>query len=146
MGIFVFKSGASCRLKWGELSSKSGVSCLLEWDELSSKSGSSYMWGDLSWGELSLGRVVLIPCLNCYFSYGWGRGGVSFKLLFLSYVLLSCFLLLYFCFKLKCLSALKCYLSASYFFLSEQIYSSSKLPVVDYNYAHMTKMCRRVEK
>ena len=45
------KSGTSCLLKWGELSSKSRASCL----------GASSMWGELSWGELSLGRVVLIP-------------------------------------------------------------------------------------
>ena len=48
MGRVVFKSGVSCLLKWGELSSESGASCL----------GASFMWGELSWGELSLGRVV----------------------------------------------------------------------------------------
>ena len=58
MGELYSKSGASCRLKWGDLSSKVG--------ELSSKSGASclgasFMWGELSWGELSLGRIVLIP-------------------------------------------------------------------------------------
>ena len=36
------KSGTSCLLKWGELSSKSGSSCL----------GVSFMWGELSWGCL----------------------------------------------------------------------------------------------
>ena len=37
---------------WGELSSECGASCL----------GASFLRGELSWGELSLGRVVLIPC------------------------------------------------------------------------------------
>ena len=46
MGSFVFKSGASCLLKWGELSSKNGASCLLK-------------SGELSWGEFYVGRVVL---------------------------------------------------------------------------------------
>ena len=48
MGRVVYQCGASCLLKWGELSSESGASCL----------GASFMWGELSWGELSLGRVV----------------------------------------------------------------------------------------
>ena len=51
VGRIVNKSGASCLLKWGELSSESGASWL----------GASLMWGEVSWGELSLGRVVLIP-------------------------------------------------------------------------------------
>ena len=48
MGRVVFLSGASCLLKWGELSS--GASCL----------GASFMWG-----ELSLGRVVCNSQLDC---------------------------------------------------------------------------------
>ena len=58
VGRVVFKSGEiclqngeSCLLKWGELFSKSGASCL----------GAIFMWGELSWSELSLGQVVLIP-------------------------------------------------------------------------------------
>ena len=39
--------------EWGELSSQCGVSCL----------GTSFLWGGLSWGELSLGRVVRNPYL-----------------------------------------------------------------------------------
>ena len=54
MGRVVFYSRASCLLKRGELSSKSGASCL----------GASFMWVKLSWGELSLGRVVLIPLIQ----------------------------------------------------------------------------------
>ena len=38
---------------WGELSS--------EWGELSSECGASILWGELSLGELSLGRVVRNP-------------------------------------------------------------------------------------
>ena len=46
--LFSNKSGASCPLIWGELSSECGASCL----------GARFWWGELSWGELSLGRVV----------------------------------------------------------------------------------------
>ena len=54
----------------GELSSKSGASCFLKWGELSSKVGRvvlgvSFMWGELSWGELSLGRVVILSQYGC---------------------------------------------------------------------------------
>ena len=38
---------------WGELSS--------EWGELSSHCRASRLWDELSWGELSLGRVVRNP-------------------------------------------------------------------------------------
>ena len=37
--------------EWGELSSQCGESCL----------GASFLWGELSWGGLSLGRVVRNP-------------------------------------------------------------------------------------
>ena len=37
--------------EWGELSSQCGASCL----------GASFLLGELSWGELSLGRVVRNP-------------------------------------------------------------------------------------
>ena len=37
--------------EWGELSSECGASCL----------GASFLSGELSWGELSLGRVVRNP-------------------------------------------------------------------------------------
>ena len=39
----------------------SGTRCLLKWGELSSKFGASCLMASLMWGELSLGRVVLIP-------------------------------------------------------------------------------------
>ena len=53
MGRVVFKSGEIC------LQNREG--CLLKWDELSSKSEASYLGARFMWGELSLGRVVLIP-------------------------------------------------------------------------------------
>ena len=37
--------------KWGELSSESWANCLM----------ARFSWGMLSWVELSLGRIVLIP-------------------------------------------------------------------------------------
>ena len=37
--------------EWGELSSECGASCL----------GAIFLWDELSWGELSLGRVVRNP-------------------------------------------------------------------------------------
>ena len=37
--------------EWGELSSECGASCL----------GASFLLGELSWDELSLGRVVRNP-------------------------------------------------------------------------------------
>ena len=40
--------------EWGELSSECGASCL----------GASFLWSELSKGELSLGRVVLFPGLR----------------------------------------------------------------------------------
>ena len=40
-------------LMWGELSS--------EWNELSSECGAIFLLGELSWSELSLGRVVHDP-------------------------------------------------------------------------------------
>ena len=52
------KTVGECLLKWGELSSKSGESCL----------GASFMWGKLSWDELSLGRVLslfVMLALSC---------------------------------------------------------------------------------
>ena len=64
MGRVVYLSGASCFLKWGELSYESGASCL----------GASFMWGELSWGELSLGRVVLIPNYRHSASEAGGAG------------------------------------------------------------------------
>ena len=42
------KVGLSCLLKWVELSSQSGESCF----------GTSSIWDELSWGELSLGKVA----------------------------------------------------------------------------------------
>ena len=45
----------------GKLSFKSGASCLLRLGELSSKVGRVivWKWGELSWGEFYVGRVVL---------------------------------------------------------------------------------------
>ena len=56
--MFITRVAEICFQKWGELSSKSGASRLLKWGELSSESeasclGASFMWGELSWGELS---------------------------------------------------------------------------------------------
>ena len=93
VGSVVFKSGNICLQKWGKLSSKVGRVVFLKWVEL-------YV------GRVVLGRVVFgASCPDSMFKllfFLWVcvcvGGGVSFKLLFLSYVLLSCFLLLYFLF------------------------------------------------
>ena len=48
VGRVVFLMWGELSSEWGELSSECGASCL----------GPSFLWGELSWGELCLGRVV----------------------------------------------------------------------------------------
>ena len=48
-------TGASCLFNVGELSSECGESRL----------GAGFLWGELSWGEMSLVRVVLFHLVPC---------------------------------------------------------------------------------
>ena len=47
------------------LSIKIYIYNITNWGELSSESGARFSWGELSCGELSLGRVVLFPKRTC---------------------------------------------------------------------------------